>query len=188
MVEFDQKADAEDQTKNSPSYVLQILRLVVTKSSPSPIQRICPAAIYLVNRIISLVYRGAAWYTSALLLHLSQAYVPLYTMERFHILCSLLGTKSLDYYATKYWRKYLKSSYEMNDGRQLIDQDEIISHRSSWLEFEMAIAAVWRNKRLVKYDSVFSKCLYWFVRQCDETTPYYHENELHFFLHFPNTF
>ena len=101
---------------------------------------------------------------------------------------ALYQEQSLDHYAYKYWHKYLKSLYDTNDGKQILIHDEILSHRAKWWEGESTIMSLRRNKRLVEYESVFSRCLTWFEKQTDQTIPLYPDYDLQAFRHHTETF
>jgi hypothetical protein len=112
------------------------------------------------------------------------------------IFSALFQEPSLDYHAVKYWRKYLRTLGDSNDGVLLLAQQEVSYHRTAWLDFGVRVACLRRSRRFVQHSSIISKCLSWYDESTCTTnmgshnasTPYYTDEELDIFSLFPDTF
>ncbi|CAF3380880.1 unnamed protein product [Rotaria socialis] len=96
---------------------------------------------------------------------------------------------SLDVRCFKYWGKYLAALGKSEDGQLLLEQIELWAHRQSWLNGHSKIMSLRKNKRLIDRNSVWAICLGWCSRHnMISSIPAIDHNDIHNFIHFPETF
>ena len=112
------------------------------------------------------------------------------------IFSALFREPSLDYHATNYWRKYLRTLLNSSDGRMLLEQDPGASQRTAWLDGELKISGLRRSKRFVQHPSIISRCILWYEENTytngsgthNASTPHFTDEELDTLAQFPDTF
>ena len=76
---------------------------------------------------------------------------------------SAYSERSLDDLCYSYWEKYCKSMVTSLDGRLLIEQSCLNTHRNQWIDCRMGIRCLNRSKRFVTHTDVFGSATKWMV-------------------------
>jgi hypothetical protein len=74
---------------------------------------------------------------------------------------SLYNENPLDDLSFTYWENYIRFLSETEDGYLLVEQSELNTHRSNWLEGTRSINCMYRSKGYVPHVDIFSEALRW---------------------------
>jgi hypothetical protein len=109
---------------------------------------------------------------------------------KFHFnTSSWYNEKSLEDRCFGYWQKYMKSLSKSEDGKLLLEQSQLNSHRSRWRDGLQWINCLYRSKRYVPRIDVLGQALRWMEMHgtADSVVDFIDEELLCFAL-FPETF
>jgi hypothetical protein len=102
---------------------------------------------------------------------------------------SAYSERSLDDLCYSYWEKYSKSMATSLDGRLLIEQSFLNTHRGKWVECELSIRCLNRSKRFIQHTDVFGSATKWMVSHgTNDSVILVNEAEYQCFAAWPESF
>ena len=102
---------------------------------------------------------------------------------------SAYSERSLDDICYSYWEKYCKSMVTSLDGRLLIEQSCLNTHRDQWIDCRMCIRCLNRSKRFVTHTDVFGSATKWMVSHgTNDSVISMNENDYQCFVAWPESF
>jgi hypothetical protein len=101
----------------------------------------------------------------------------------------MYNEKTLDDLCYAYWERYTKALEKSEDGYIILEQSELNTHRSNWLEGERRIHCLYRSKRFVSHVDVLGQVLRWMAMHgTSDSVVELNEEDLFGFTLFPESF